>query len=236
MMAQSDPWFSDYLLRIGNRTEETIGDDYVQLLDDIVIGFNDTEVAVNKLIQDVFPSLEEHATSATYMSSRAILLTKNEHVDRQNAMMIERFSGEENVYHSFDTVVDDPRNHVPIDFFELDNSKWPPPHEMKLKINCLVILLRNLDANNGLCNGTRLMVRALQDNAIDAEIIGGQHAQKRVFIPRLPLSPSDDISLPFKFKRKQFPVWLSFAMTINKSQGKLVINCGYTQTILSVLI
>jgi ATP-dependent DNA helicase PIF1 len=45
------------------------------------------------------------------------------------------------------------------------------------------------------------MVRALQDNAIDAEIVGGQHAQKRVFIPRLPLSPSHDISLPFKFKR-----------------------------------
>ena len=76
MRAQSDPWFSEYLLRIGNRTKETIGDDYVRLPDDIVIGFTDTDVAVNKLIQDVFPSLEEHATSSAYMSSRAILLTK----------------------------------------------------------------------------------------------------------------------------------------------------------------
>ena len=55
-----------------------------------------------------FPSLEEHAKSAVYMSSRAILSTKNEHIDRLNAMMIERFLGEEKVYHSFDTVVDDP--------------------------------------------------------------------------------------------------------------------------------
>jgi len=70
------------------------------------------------------------------------------------------------------------------------------------------------------------MVRALQDNAIDAEIVGGQHVAKRVFIPRLPLSPSDDISLPFKFKRKQFPVRLSFAMTINKSQGQTIPNVG----------
>jgi len=38
------------LLQIGNRTEVTIGDDYVQLSDDIVIGYTDTEVAVNKLI------------------------------------------------------------------------------------------------------------------------------------------------------------------------------------------
>jgi ATP-dependent DNA helicase PIF1 len=183
-------------------------------------------VAVNKLIQDVFPSLEEHATLATYMSSRAILSTKNEHVDRLNAMMIERFSGEEKVYHSFDTVVDDPQNHFPIDFLNSITPNGLPPHELKLKINCPVILLRNLDPNNGLCNGTRLMVKTLQDNAIDAEIVGGQHAQKRVFIPRLPLSPLYDISLPFKFKRKQFPVRLSFAMTINKSQGQTIPNVG----------
>jgi ATP-dependent DNA helicase PIF1 len=56
-----------------------------------MIGYTDTEVAVNKLIQDVFPSLEEQAISAAHMSSRAILSTKNEHVDRLNAMMIERF-------------------------------------------------------------------------------------------------------------------------------------------------
>ncbi|XP_066316557.1 uncharacterized protein [Miscanthus floridulus] len=29
MRAQSDPWFSNYLLRIGNRTKKTIGDDYI---------------------------------------------------------------------------------------------------------------------------------------------------------------------------------------------------------------
>ncbi|XP_021303794.1 ATP-dependent DNA helicase PIF1-like [Sorghum bicolor] len=215
MRAQSDPWFSEYLLRIGNGTEETIGDDYVRLPDDIVIGYTNTEVAVNQLIQDVFPSLEEHATA--YMSSRAILSTKNDHVDRLNAMMIERFPSDEKVYHSFDTVVDDPQNHFPIDFMNLITPNGLTPHELKLKINCPMILLRNLDPNNGLCNGTRLMVRALQDNAIDAEIVAGQHAWKRVFIPRLSLSPLDDISLPFKFKRKQFPVHLTvLGASVNK--------------------
>ncbi|XP_066396421.1 uncharacterized protein [Miscanthus floridulus] len=141
-------------------------------------------------------------------------------------MMIERFLGEEKVYHSFDTVVDDPQNHFPIDFLNSITPNGLPPHELKLKINCPMILLRDLDPNNGLCNGTRLMVRALQDNAIDAEIVVGHHARKRMFIPRLPLFPSDDISLPFKFKRKQFLVRLSFALTINKSQGQTVSNVG----------
>ncbi len=109
------------------------------------------------------------------------------------------------------------------------NSTTPndlPPHELIVKINCLVLLLRNLDPNNELCNRTRLMVREFQDNAIDVEIIGGQHASKRAFIPHIPLSPSNNISLPFKFKKKQFPICLSFAMTINKSQGQTIPNVG----------
>ena len=116
MRAHSDPWFSDYLLRISNGTEETIEDDYVRLPDELVIGYTDNEVAANKLIDDIFPSLEEHATSVAYMSSRAILSTKNEHVDKLNTIMIERFPGEETFYHSFDTIVDDTNNHFPIDF------------------------------------------------------------------------------------------------------------------------
>jgi hypothetical protein len=70
------------------------------------------------------------------------------------------------------------------------------------------------------------VVRAFEDNAIDYEIVNGQHAGNRVFIPRIPLSPSVDITLPFKFKRKQFPIRLSFAMTINKAQGQTIPNVG----------
>ena len=40
------------------------------------------------------------------------------------------------------------------------------------------------------------------------------------------MSPSEDISLPFKFKRKQFPIRLNFAMTINKAQGQTIPNVG----------
>uniref|UniRef100_A0A8I6YD45 ATP-dependent DNA helicase n=1 Tax=Hordeum vulgare subsp. vulgare TaxID=112509 RepID=A0A8I6YD45_HORVV len=38
------------------------------------------------------------------------------------------------------------------------------------------------------------------------------------------MSPSEDTSLPFKLKRKQFPIRLSFAMTINKAQGQTIPN------------
>jgi ATP-dependent DNA helicase PIF1 len=219
--------FSSYLLRIGNETEETIENDYVHLPEDIVIGYtDDNEDSINTLIQHIFPSLEENARSVEYMSTRPILSTKNEHVDQLNTKMIAMFSGEEKVYHSFDSVDDDSRNNYPIEFLNSITPNGLPPHVLIVKINCPVILLRNLDPNNGLCNGTRLMVRAFQDNAIDTEIVGGQHQGKRVFITRIPMSPSDDISLPFKLKRKQFPIRLNFAITINKAQGQTIPNVG----------
>ena len=227
MRAQTDPWFSSYLLRIGNGTEETIRDDYVRLLEDIVIGYtHDNEDSINMLIQNVFPSLVQNARLAQYMSTRAILSTKNEHVDQLNSKMIAMFPSEEKVYHSSDSVDDDSVKNYPIEFLNSITPNGLPPHVLKVKTNCPVILLRNLDPNNGLCNGTRLMVRAFQDNAIDAEIVAGQHQGKRVFITRIPMSPSDDISLPFKLKRKQFPIRLSFVMTINKAQGQTIPNVG----------
>lgn len=173
MRAQSDPWFSDYLLRIGNGTEETIDDDYIHLPEDIVIGYTDTEDCVNKLILDVFPSVEDNARSTAYMSTRAILSTKNEHVDQLNEKMIDRFPGEEKVYHSFDSVDDDSTNNYTIDFLNSITPNGLPPHVLKVKINCPVILLRNLDPNKGLCNGTRLMVIALQTTQLMLKLLVG---------------------------------------------------------------
>jgi ATP-dependent DNA helicase PIF1 len=63
-------------------------------------------------------------------------------------------------------------------------------------------------------------------NTIDAEIVLGQHGGKRVFLPRIPLCPYDDEIFPFKFKRTQFPLRLSFAMTVNKVQGQTIPHVG----------
>ena len=161
MRAQTDPWFSSYLLRIGDGTEETIGGDHVRLPDDIVIPYTHTEEPVKKLIEDIFPSLHENAASGSYMSARAILSTKNDYVDDLNKKMIDRFPGQQKVYYSFDSVEDDPRNNCTIDYLNTITPNGLPPHVLKLKVNCPVILLRNLDPHNGLCNGTRLVIRVL---------------------------------------------------------------------------
>jgi ATP-dependent DNA helicase PIF1 len=60
----------------------------------------------------------------------------------------------------------------------------------------------NLDPRNGLCNGTHLVVRAVDKHIIDVEFVNGTHGGDRVFIPRILMSLSEDLSLPFNFKRK----------------------------------
>ena len=142
---------------------------------------------------------------------------EDEHVDSLNARMIGKFHRKEKVYYSHDLVDDDSTNNYSLDFLNSITPNGLPLHEFKIKKNCLVILLQNRDPHNGLCNEIRLVVKAFGDNAIDCKNINGQHAGMHVFIPRILLSPSEDISLSFKLKRRKFPVKLNFAMTINKA-------------------
>jgi len=87
------------------------------------------------------------------------------------------------------------------------------------------MLLRNIDKNLGLCNSTRLIITKMGKFVLEAEVISGSNIGEKVFIPSLLLTPSDN-RIPFKFKRRQFPLSVSFAMTINKSQGESLKNVG----------
>ncbi|GFR81482.1 ATP-dependent DNA helicase pif1 [Elysia marginata] len=87
------------------------------------------------------------------------------------------------------------------------------------------MLLRNLDPVNGHCNGTRYVIDNLHDHIIDETIACGPHAGKRIFIPRIPIIPSDNI-FPFHMKRKQFPVRPAFAITASKAQGQRLEQIG----------
>ncbi|KAL4580135.1 hypothetical protein LXL04_016316 [Taraxacum kok-saghyz] len=226
MRALADPWFSEFLMRVGDGEEGAIDGTFIRIPDDMSIPYTDKGKSKDDLIDAIFPSLQINGGSSDYIISRAILSTKNENVDEINDQLIDRFIGEQRVYYSFDEAEDDINNFYPMEFLNSLNVSGLPPHYLRLKIGCPIILLRNIDPSNGLCNGTRLICKGFQMNVIDAEIAVGHHAGKRVFLPRIPLCPSADDMFPFKLKRKQFPIRLSFAMTINKAQGQTIPNVG----------
>ena len=52
------------------------------------------------------------------------------------------------------------------------------------------MMCRNLP-HPGLRNGTRLIIKAMHEHVIEAEIVTGSHAGERTLIPRLRLTPSE---------------------------------------------
>jgi ATP-dependent DNA helicase PIF1 len=160
MRAQSDPWFADYLLRIGGGTEEVNGDDNVRILDEICVPYSsDAEKDLHTLIDIIFLDLNTNMADKDYITTRAILSTRNDWVDMINMKMIDMFQDGETVYHSFDSAVDDPHSYYPSEFLNSLTPNGLLPHVLKLKLGCPVILLRNIDPANGLCNGTRIIMR-----------------------------------------------------------------------------
>lgn len=151
---------------------------------------------------------------------------KNNDVDIINELLISKFPSALHVYKSFDEAIDDTRENYPIEFLNTLIPSGIQPHKLMLKINCPIILLRNLDPSSNLFNGNRLICKLLLHNVIDAGIASGHYKGNRVFLPRIPLKPSSTDKYPFLFQRKQFPIKLSFAMTINKVQGQTLDQVG----------
>jgi ATP-dependent DNA helicase PIF1 len=73
-------------------------------------------------------------------------------------------------------------------------------HKLRLKVGVPVMLVRNLDQQYGLCNGTRLVITKMGKYVLEGKVISRSNVDDIVFIPRLSLTPS--VKIPFKFQRR----------------------------------
>ncbi|KAL3834092.1 hypothetical protein ACJIZ3_008828 [Penstemon smallii] len=220
MRAKEDPAFTSFILRVGNGEVPYLFNENIRIPSHMLIPFTDINSSLDRLIQSVYPSFDAFVTNPLSFVDRAILTPKNDCVAELNDLLIDRFPGELKEYLSFNRATDCSQQAEYEDFLNCVSASGLPPHLLKLKKNCPIMLLRNLNPIQGLCNGTRLICKELGDNFIGAEIASGDFKGIYVFIPRIPIESSDKLKCPIPFKRMQFPVRPCFAMTINKAQGQ----------------
>ncbi|KAK6755777.1 hypothetical protein RB195_014272 [Necator americanus] len=102
----------------------------------------------------------------------------------------------------------------PVEYLNTLEPTGMPPHGLRLKKGAIVMLLRNLDVVNGLCNGTRLRVETFGRYVLGCRFVCGNRKNQLAAVPRI--DNHWEKQLPFRLRRRQFSLRLAFAMTINK--------------------
>ncbi|XP_050205787.1 uncharacterized protein LOC126655597 [Mercurialis annua] len=228
--------FAEWLLAIGDgqiiSKNIHIFDDennWIEIPRQFLINYDDNPIY--SIINHVYTEFEKNYTNIIYLKERAIVCPRNEIVDKINTAMIDLLPENEQIYYSFDNICSNTPNKeelellYPTEFLNTLNFNGFPQHELHLKINAPIMLLRNLNPSIGLCNGTRLIIVQLGIRVIEAKIINGSFAGENVFIPRIVLSTTEK-RWPFTLKRRQFPIKICYCMTINKSQGQTLNKIG----------
>jgi hypothetical protein len=186
------------------------------------------EVCVKKPLSELIFKRPIRKGDQKTINNSAILAPLNSKVDETNAEVLDMMPGEEHVFYSSDMT--DPEHEATIMPETLNslNSSSLPCHETRLKVNSVVMLIRNLNVMMGLCNGTRLQLLEIGSHTLRAKILTGSHADETVILPRIMVT--DNVNFPFAVHRHQFPIKLAFAMTINKAQGQTLTRLGIDLT------
>jgi hypothetical protein len=218
--------FGKWLLQIGHGQNS---DDN----NEIVIPQDIRSKDLDSLMNFIYPNLHScPAPPPQYFLNRMILAPRNSDVNDINDALLDRMNGDIKTFHSADEVIHEPgaddNGCLPItpEFLRSINSTSLPPGELKIKVGCPLILLRNLSPSNGLCNGSRMIVIGMSERVLQVQLLGGDHDGKIALIPRISLIPTSTPAFTFKIKRRQFPVRLAFAITINRAQGQSVKYVG----------
>ncbi|XP_042038217.1 ATP-dependent DNA helicase PIF1-like [Salvia splendens] len=118
------------------------------------------------------------------------IVLSNSVVDEVNQLMMSLDQSHGRVYLSSDSISnsDLTSNGLveihSVEFLNKLKCSGTPNHELLLKVGTPVMLLRNIDHSNGLCNGTRLVITRLGDYILEGQVLGGHNIGHKVLIPR----------------------------------------------------
>jgi len=191
-------------------------------------------VQPDQLEEEIFGGM--NSTNIKEYQDHVILAPLNDDVHKLNDAILEKYLPAEPTYTFWSCstaeacVDEDDSLPLPGDMafppellHELNPSGFPR-HELTLKPGCIVILLRTISQQERLCNGTRLRVLAATNNAVLCETL--KQPIQQHWICRVIFKQDQPSKQGFILRRRQFPLRLAFAMTIDKSQGSTFKKVG----------
>ena len=162
---------------------------------------------LNTLINKIYLEIDNlRAQDNQYFLDCIILCPRNDEVYDINKVILQQFNPNTEVHmlRSVDSVSEEDGMHhaYPAEFLQQLNAGGLSPALLCLKVGSPVILLRNLDSGERLCNGTRMVVLNVRRKMLQCRIISKDRRFKGkvVLIPRIKLSSNIE-TLPVLLKR-----------------------------------
>jgi ATP-dependent DNA helicase PIF1 len=208
--------FAKWVLNVGDSSllaiaeEKGVDPDWIKIPSHMKLLAKDYNL--RGLIRTIYPNHQCYSGDAMYLMQCNILAPKNIDVDEVNNAIIKSLSEELHTYlgakssiltkEGASVIVGISMDSLySVEFLNTLQFSGIANHKLELKVGVPILLLRNLNQSIGLCNGTRLIVKRLGQRVIEMEIITWNNVDKRVFIPRIIMSPFG-IDWPFVLRRR----------------------------------
>ncbi len=161
--------------------------------------FHCPENTEDSLLNTIYPDIHISGHLDQYFSERIILSSMNNKVNELNETVLAKFPGPSQLFPSVDFIPiskqlgeDDPLLNYPVEYLNEINCGTLPLAKLELKIGCPVMVLKNLDAPNGVCNGSRGILTRHSNRVLEVRLLTGQQAGQTVFISRVANQPGED--------------------------------------------
>jgi len=200
---QSEAWQKcvhfNFELQIVHRQKDEA---FVKILNSVRIG-RVTDDIVDILKETAKQKIESNGVLATRLCSHV------KEADEINEFQLNELKGESKIYIALDS--DSSMTYM------LD-QQLPIPGKLVLKVGAQVMLLKNINVNNGLVNGARGVVINFKNDIPVIQLRSGTHYEAKMEKWAIKTSSGAVIH------RKQVPLKLAWAFSIHKSQG-LTLDC-----------